>query len=207
MRKTVLFCALLLGCVWLLQGQTQISAPSPINVQNIAGSAVSTAATGVQKVGIVGNAGGAFDAADAAAPPANDIAIAGLVSGATGGLLGKIPICDQYKPINVVTATTTLLITGVAGRQVRICALHIVTTSTANNIAFVEGTGATCATATAGLSGGATAATGWILPASSRHDVGSGLGMVMKTATAGDSVCIITSAAFQVSGGMSYAIY
>lgn len=71
MRKTVIFCALLLGCVWLLQGQTQISAPSPINVQNIGGSAISTAAAGVQKVGIVGNAGAAVDAANNASAPAN----------------------------------------------------------------------------------------------------------------------------------------
>src|SRR6266403_3895730 len=135
MRKVVIFCALLLGCVWILEGQTQISAPSPINVQNIGGSAVSTAATGVQKVGVTGNAGAAFDAADAAAPPANDVAVAGLVSGATGGLLGKIPICDQYKVINVVTATTTLLVTGVASRQVRICEVNIVLAATGESIA------------------------------------------------------------------------
>src|SRR5882672_5593540 len=70
-RKTIIFCALLLGCVWMLEGQTQISAPSPINVQNIGSSAVSTAEAGVQKVGIVGNAGAAIDAANNAAAPAN----------------------------------------------------------------------------------------------------------------------------------------
>jgi hypothetical protein len=37
--------------------------------------------------------------------------------------------------------------------------------------------------------------------------LGSGIGTVMRTATTGDSVCIVTSAATQLSGGISYVIY
>lgn len=50
-----------------------IQANASVNVNQVAGSAVSTAATGVQKVGVAGNAGAAFDAANNAAPPANVI--------------------------------------------------------------------------------------------------------------------------------------
>lgn len=190
-----------------ISNDSSLAANQSVNVAQIAGATTSTAASGVQKVGIVGNAGAAFDAADAAAPPANVIAVGGLVSGATGGLMGKIPICDTYKAINISTITTTLLITGVSGRHVRICEIHIITAATADNIAFVSGTGATCATGTTGMSGGATAAAGWVLPVSSKIDLGNGLGTVMKTTATGDSVCAITSATVQVSGGISYAIY
>lgn len=155
---------------------------------------------------IVGNAGAAVDAATAAAPPANAIAVAGLASGATGGTMELIPVCDSYKVVSVSTATTTLLVTGVSGRQVRICSLHLITTL-ADNAALIEGTGATCGTGSAGMAGGTTAASGYNLAANGGLTLGSGIGTVMMTATAGDSVCIVTSASTQLSGGVSYAIY
>lgn len=74
MRTIALAIALILACAWVASGQLNVSSPSPVNVQNIGGSAVATAATGVQKVGIVGNAGAIFDAANNAAAPANVIA-------------------------------------------------------------------------------------------------------------------------------------
>lgn len=154
----------------------------------------------------LGNAGAAFDAATAAAPPANAVYVAGLQSGATGGLLGGIPVCDGFANVNVVTATTTLIITGVSGRQVYICGINLVTAA-ANNVAFVAGTDATCGTSTAGMNGGTTAATGWNFAANGGIAHGSGLGAVMRTETAGDSVCVITSAATQLSGTLSYVIY
>src|SRR3990172_7674989 len=60
-----------------------------------------------------GNLGAAFDAATSAAPPANAIQIAGLMSGATGGLMHPFTVCDTFTPIDIVTATTTLIVTGV----------------------------------------------------------------------------------------------
>jgi len=140
------------------------------------------------------------------APPAQAGFVGALASGATGGLLAGITVCDTPKPINISTATTTLLITGVSGRQVRICAVHLVVAG-ANNVALVEGTGATCGTGTAGMAGGTTAASGWNFAANGGLAMGSGLGMILQTATAGDSVCVVTSAAVQLSGTISYAIY
>lgn len=50
-----------------------MSSPSPVNVSQVGGSALSTAASGVQKVGIVGNAAATVDAAINGAAPTNAI--------------------------------------------------------------------------------------------------------------------------------------
>jgi hypothetical protein len=178
-----------------------------VNASLFAGTvAVSTAASGVVKVGIVGNAGGAFDAVIGAAPPANALQIAGLGSGATGGFLIAPPVADSVADVNISTATTTLIVTGVAGRQVRIGAWHL-TTAGADNVAWIEGTGATCGTGTAGMAGGTTAASGYNFLANGSMAQGTGFGTVLRTITAGDSVCLVTSATVQLSGQVDYTIY
>jgi hypothetical protein len=183
-----------------------LSANQSINVAQINGNTTSTAATGVQKVGIVGNAGASVDGATGAAPPANVIYVGGLGSGATGGDLIGLPVSDTYKVINISTATTTLLITGVSGRQVRIGAIHFIAAG-ADNVALIEGTGATCGTGTAGMAGGTTSGSGYNLVANQGYTFGSGVGTVIQTVTTGDSVCSVTSAAVQLSGGIEYTIY
>lgn len=187
-------------------GTFNIQSNASVNVAQVNGSTVSTAATGVQLVGIEGHAGVSLDAATGSAPPANAFLHAGLGSGATGGDLIGIPVSDTYKNINISTATTTLLVTGVSGRQVRIGALHLVAAG-AQTAAIFEGTGATCGTGSAGMAGGTTAATGYSFAANGGISLGSGLGTVMQTATTGDSVCIITGSAVQLSGGIQYTIY
>jgi len=144
--------------------------------------------------------------ATAAAPPARADYIGGLASGATGGLLSGVAVCDQYANVNVNTATTTLIVTGVAGRHVRICSLSLVT-ALANNVALLSGTGATCGTGTTGMSGGTTAATGWNFAANGGITQGNGIGVINQTNATGDSVCIATSAAAQLSGRIAFAIY
>jgi hypothetical protein len=186
--------------------QPNLTTPLNVNTTQISGSAISTAATGVQKVGVVGNAGGAVDAATGAAPPANALYIAGLKSGATGGFLTGITACDLDANVNISTATTTLLITGVSGRQARICSINLVNAA-ADNVAIIEGTGATCGTGSAGMAGGTTAASGWNFAANGGLTQGTGIGEVMTTATTGDSVCLVTSAATQLSGHIKYTIY
>jgi hypothetical protein len=176
------------------------------DMSSVAGTATVTSASGVQKVGIVGNANAAFDAATGAAPPANAILAGGITSGATGGFMAGIPICDSQAVVNISTITTTLVITGVSARHVRICSFQLVTAA-ANNVAWLSGTGATCGTGTAGMSGGTTAASGYNLAANGGIATGSGLGTVLKTVAAGDSVCLITSATTQLSGTASYTIY
>lgn len=186
-----------------------IAAPFNPKVVNdnlfIGGTAVSTAASGIPKVGVVGNAGAAVDAATGAAPPANALLLGGLTSGATGGFVTAIPVCDTFYNINISTATTTLAITGVSGRHVRICQINMLAAA-ADNVGIISGTGATCGTGTAAIVG-TTSATGYNLAANGGIAQGSGLGTIMRTTSLGDSVCIITSAATQLSGTIAYTIY
>jgi len=103
----------------------------------------------------------------------------------------------------VNTTASAQLIAGTAGKQTYVCSLDFIPAA-ADNIALVEGTGATCGTGTAGMAGGATAATGWNLAANENVIMGDGSGSIAKTITAGDNVCILASAATQLSGNVGY---
>lgn len=153
----------------------------------------------------VGNVGAAFDAATGAAPPANAVLLGGVQSGATGGFLGGIPVCDTFVNVNIATNTTTLLITGVSGRHIRVCSYDL-QNNAADNVGIISGTGATCGTGSAAIVG-TTAATGYNFAANGGISKGSGIGTVMRTVATGDSICLITSAATQLSGTWSYTIY
>jgi hypothetical protein len=147
-----------------------------------------------------------FVAADGAAPPTGRAAVGGLTSGATAGLMESLTVASEFANVNVSTATTTLLITGVSGRHVRISAISMVTAG-ANNVALISGTGATCGTGTTGMTGGTTAASGYNFAANGGLTQGTGSGEINRTNSTGDSVCVITSAATQLSGRISFAIY
>lgn len=144
--------------------------------------------------------------ATGAAPPARADFIGGLSSGATGGLVQGVAVCDTFVNINISTVTTTLLVTGVAGRHVRICSMNIVTTL-ANTVALISGTGATCGTGTTGMNGGTTAATGWSFATNGGLTQGSGVGVINQTNAVADSVCLVSGVATQLSGRISYTIY
>ena len=207
-------------------GAWSLSANQSVNVAQMNGVATTMgngiAGTGVQRVTVASDSTGTTIAtqataanlnvrpdtsgATAAAPPARANFVGGLTSGATGGFMTGIAVCDSFVNVTVSSATTTLLVTGVSGRHVRICGISLVTAA-ANNVALVSGTGATCATGTTGMTGGTTAATGYNLAANGGIAQGSGLGAINQTNATGDSVCVITSAATQLSGRLSYAIY
>ena len=209
-----------------VSGTVSITANSAVNVAQINGVATSmgngVSGTGVQRVTIASDSTGTIAATQAtaanlnvradtsgatgAAPPARAEYVGGLASGATGGFVSGFAVCDSFANVNVTTATTTALITGVSGRHVRICGMSLVTAA-ANNVALISGTGATCGTGTTGMSGGTTAAAGWNFAANGGLTQGSGLGVINQTNATGDSVCIVTSAATQLSGRIAYAIY
>lgn len=180
-----------------------LPANQSVNVAQMNGVATTMGAgatgTGVQRVNDVASS------ATGAAPPASAIYTAGLCSGATGGFLCGVSVGDSNKVVNVSTATTTLMVTGVSGRQVHITSFHLLTNA-ANSVAWIEGTGATCGTGSAGMAGGTTAASGYNLAANGGIAM-AGYGDVLATSTTGDSVCIVTSAATQLSGFFKYAIY
>ena len=107
-------------------------------------------------------------------------------------------------PVNL--AAGGQVIAGKAGKQTYICHISIVS-ATAQNIALVEGTGATCGTGTAGMAGGATAATGWNLAVNQFVTQGDGGWQINATATAGDNVCLLLSGTGQTSGVIQYVQY
>ena len=158
---------------------------------------------------ITGNVGAVFDAATGAAPPANGVAIIGIGSGATGGLMRHGIICDT--PFDIAQTAGEQLLAGVSGRKIYICSMNLVT-ATAQNIAIVSGTGTVCATGTtrvSGSSGGSTAATGWNLAANGGIVLGAGAngGKVAETLNAADNLCLLQSGSGQISGGGMVAIF
>lgn len=202
------------------------AANSAVNVAQINGVTTTmgngASGTGVQRVTIASDSTGTIVATSAtaanlltrtdtsgatgAAPPARADYIGGLGAGATGGFVAGIPVADGFQTVSITTATTTLLITGVSGRHVRISAIHLLT-GIANNVALISGTGATCGTGTTGMAGGTTAANGYNFAANGGLTLGSGVGSVMRTTATGDSVCAVTSANGPLAGTIAYTIY
>jgi hypothetical protein len=108
-----------------------------------------------------------------------------------------------YFPVDIVTATTTEIANAVASEFFYICAINLFSAGT-NNVAIVEDDTDACATPTAGLNGGVTAAEGYNMIAQTGVAFGNGNGSIMKTGTANRYLCIITSAAVQLSGTVVY---
>lgn len=138
--------------------------------------------------------------ATAAAVPSGATYLGANGSGNLTGIIG----CDNSTAVNMVTATTTqiIAISGTGGRTY-ICSINLVTAAT-NNVALVSGSGTNCASNLAGLAGGTTAATGWNFAANGGLTLGNGLGMVLKTVTTNNEVCLVTSAATQLSGSITW---
>jgi hypothetical protein len=110
---------------------------------------------------------------------------------------------NTFKPISQTASTQ--LVTGTSAKKIYICSINIVTAA-ANNVALVEGTGTTCATGTAGMAGGTTAATGWNFAANGGLTQGNGMGSIMAEATNADNLCLLQSAAVQLSGVIGYVV-
>ncbi len=177
----------------------QINGVTPLMGNGVTG-------TGSQRVTLASdnsNAPGIGASATGSAVPSAARYIAGAGSGAAGApnLTGAI-FCDNWTNINQVAGAQ--LITGAASKQTHICNLFIFS-ATAQNVALVEGTGVVCATGTAGLMGGATAATGQNLAANQGFVLPASTVPWRKTATAADNVCLLQSGTGQVSGVIAWA--
>jgi hypothetical protein len=112
-------------------------------------------------------------------------------------------VAKTHIPISIVTATTTELTPSLAGASTHyyICSIDLVTAG-ANNVALVDDDSDGCATPTSGLAGGVTAATGWNFAANGGLTKGNGTGTVFKTGGTNRVVCLMTSAAVQLSGSI-----
>lgn len=111
---------------------------------------------------------------------------------------------QSYAPISITTATTTRIVAPSASNKTYICSLFL-TSAAADNVGIVEGTGGTCGTGTAGVVGGTTAANGPNFAANGGMLLQAG-GKVAAAQTAGTNVdlCLITSAATPLAGGIKY---
>jgi hypothetical protein len=189
------------GMTKLLVTPDSVALPAnqSVNVAQINGGTTVTAATGVQKVGVVGNAGAAFDAATGAAPPANALLAGGIASGATGGFVSGLTVCDNSAFLDMTTATTTQIVALVSGRKIRVCGFSLqgggTTTAT-----IKYGTGSNCGTGTTVLS------PGWELTAQSGLAEGSGLGELFQTPVS-QALCVTSSAAVNLHAFVTYTIY
>lgn len=102
-------------------------------------------------------------------------------------------------PINVSVASTTQLIAATTGQVIYVTHFDFTNgTGTADNVTFEYGTGTSCGTGTTVLSG--PYGTGADMAGTS---AGAGIGPIMIV-PAGNALCILTSAAVQVSGVLSY---
>jgi hypothetical protein len=140
--------------------------------------------------------------------PANAALQGVSVGGNTTALLGDPcqTASKVYKPISITTATTTNVITGTSAKKIYICQI-VLSSAAADNVAVIEGTtGATCGSGTAGIFGGTTAANGFNFSANGGVSIGQGGFSVAQTATNANDICIITSAATPLAGGIMYAV-
>jgi hypothetical protein len=88
--------------------------------------------------------------------------------------------------------------------HVYICSITLTSTA-ADSISLVGGTGATCTTGTpAAMLGSTTAANGMALAANAGWAVGSGSGTIYRTITAGHGVCVLQSGTTLVAGGGTF---
>jgi hypothetical protein len=139
-----------------------------------------------------------------------DIAtIAGSAPSAIAGCAGQTVANTNVTPINNAGSASNLtIVSKVSAQQIYICSIDIVV-GAAMNVALVEGTLTTnaCDTATAGMAGGTTAATGWNFGAGSGDGLtkGNGTGIIYRTATVNHDVCLFFSTAAQVSGAITWA--
>ena len=160
-------------------------------------AALPAGANTIGKVDILGNAGAAVDAATGAAPPANAILQGVIGGGATGGHVNGMIQADSSAAINVSTATTTQLVALAASQKIYVTSYDVIAGGT-GNITFEYGTGSTCGTGTTILTGA------YNLTAQAGIAKGNGVGPVLVV-PAGNALCVLTSAAVQMSGSVAYA--
>jgi hypothetical protein len=106
-------------------------------------------------------------------------------------------------PINISTATTTELTAALAGASTHyyVCGLDLVAGG-ADNVALVDDDTDNCASPTSGLAGGTTAGSGWNFGANGGLVKGNGDSTIYKTGGTNRVLCMVTSAAVQLSGSI-----
>jgi hypothetical protein len=116
------------------------------------------------------------------------------------GNVGADPSSGKGTPasvaISVSTATTTQLVAISGSTKIYVTSFDVIAGGT-GNITFEYGTGSTCGTGTTTLTGA------YNLTAQAGIAKGNGLGAILVV-PAGNALCVLTSAAVQMSGSVSY---
>lgn len=165
---------------------TQASQSGTWNITNISGtvSLPTGAATAANQTATQGSTGSAVPSS------------ARYIGANSSGNLTGVIQADSTAAINVSTATTTQLVALSSGKKIYVTHWDVVAAG-ADNITLEYGTGSNCGTGTTVLTGAYNfAANGGI-------SAGSGLGPILVV-PASNALCILTSAAVQASGVVSY---
>ena len=127
------------------------------------------------------------------APPAS----AGYLGANANGLMVGIDQAGASVAINISTAVTTQLVALSAGKVIHVTEWNAMAGGT-TNLTFEYGTGTLCATGTTVLTGA------YPLTAQQGAAPGGGLGPILVV-PAGNALCVVNSAAVQVSGSLAYS--
>ena len=129
-----------------------------------------------------------------------------LIAAVLAVLAPSLASAENYQasksaPINTSTAVTTQLVPAVNGQGIYVTSFNFVMAAS-QTVQFEYGSGATCGTGTTILTGAYAAGALAELAISS----GSGVGLILAVpaAATGNALCMVTSAATQVSGSVSY---
>jgi len=114
----------------------------------------------------------------------------------------------SFLPITATTSLVKVIATGVSAKKIFICQLLLTVTAADNVAVFEATTGTTCATSPVAVYGAgtsvATAANGFPFPANGGVSLGNGGNMVGQTTVNNNDLCIGTSAATPLTGGITY---
>lgn len=97
---------------------------------------------------------------------------------------------------------STQLVAGAATTNIYVCSFSLIA-GAATVVNIIEGTGSTCATATADL-GSTTSTSGMSLAANGGLTLGNGGGTVIRTTNASASMCFLQSSTALVGGNLTY---
>lgn len=156
--------------------------------------------TGAQRVAVGTDTATIAGSAPSTVLQQNSAQYAGTAVAANPCLTGTI----SYIPISQATSTQVASLGG-SSKKNYICAINLVGAD-AENISVVEGTGTVCATTTAAIIGGTTAANGWNFAANSGISQGNGAAPVAAGAlTSLNNVCVFQSGTGRVAGSIVLA--
>ncbi len=169
---------------------------------NGAQTTISTTCTGGSGGGAVTNAG-TFAVQNTAATPAGANNIGAVNAANTGGTATGIIQGTTSAAITSTAAATTQIIAGSNNKAIYVTNLFLVV-SGAGTVNFISGSGSTCGTSTAYLTGQSGhpmsfAANGGI--------VVPGLSFIIPSASTGLGLCIVTTGSVDTSGSVTYAQY